>query len=92
MLHDIDLDVPAGRTVAIVGATGSGKTSLVSLLSRLYDPSAGRVLLDGADVGRVELGSLRRAIAVVSDDPFLFSDHGRARTSPTRARTPPTTR
>ncbi len=73
VLHDIELDVPAGRTVAIVGATGSGKTSLVSLLSRLYDPSPGQVLLDGADVRRVQLGSLRRAIAVVSDDPFLFS-------------------
>ncbi len=73
VLHDIDLDVPAGRTVAIVGATGSGKTSLVSLISRLYDPTLGRVLLDGADVSRVQLRSLRRAIAVVSDDPFLFS-------------------
>jgi ABC-type multidrug transport system fused ATPase/permease subunit len=73
VLSDIDLDVPAGRTVALVGATGSGKTSLVSLISRLYDPSAGQVLLDGADVRGVELRSLRTAIAVVSDDPFLFS-------------------
>jgi len=73
VLHDIDLDVPAGRTVAIVGATGSGKTSLVSLISRLYDPNVGRVLLDGADVREVDLHSLRHAIAVVSDDPFLFS-------------------
>jgi ABC-type multidrug transport system fused ATPase/permease subunit len=73
VLRDIDLDVPAGRTVALVGATGSGKTSLVSLIPRLYDPSAGKVLLDGADVRRVSVGSLRSAIAVVSDDPFLFS-------------------
>ncbi len=73
VLHDVDLDVPAGHTVAIVGATGSGKTSLVSLISRLYDPSVGRVLLDGADVSQVQPRSLRRAIAVVSDDPFLFS-------------------
>jgi len=73
VLHDVDLDIPAGRTVAIVGATGSGKTSLVSLISRLYDPTVGRVLLDGADVSRVQLRSLRSAIAVVSDDPFLFS-------------------
>lgn len=72
-LHDIDLDVPAGRTLALVGATGSGKTSLVALISRLYDASAGRVLLDGADVREVSLRSLRRAVAVVSDDPFLFS-------------------
>jgi ABC-type multidrug transport system fused ATPase/permease subunit len=65
--------VPAGRTVALVGATGSGKTSLAALISRLYDPSAGEVLLDGADVSTVELSSLRHAVAVVSDDPFLFS-------------------
>jgi len=73
VLHDVDLDVPAGRTVALVGATGSGKTSLVALISRLYDPIAGAVLLDGADVRCVGLQSLRSAVAVVSDDPFLFS-------------------
>ena len=73
VLSDIDLDIPAGRTIALVGATGSGKTSLVSLISRLYDVSSGRVLLDGADVREVELRSLRQAVAVVSDDPFLFS-------------------
>ncbi len=73
VLRDIDLDVPAGRTVALVGATGSGKTSLVALISRLYDPSAGGVLLDGVDVRDVSLRSLRSAVAVVSDDPFLFS-------------------
>ncbi len=73
VLHDIDLDVPAGRTVALVGATGSGKTSLVALISRLYDPVAGAVLLDGANVRDVSLRSLRSAVAVVSDDPFLFS-------------------
>jgi ATP-binding cassette subfamily B protein len=73
VLREVDLDVAAGRTVALVGATGSGKTSLVSLISRLYDTSAGEVLIDGADVRSVELQSLRHAIAVVSDDPFLFS-------------------
>jgi ABC-type multidrug transport system fused ATPase/permease subunit len=73
VLSDIDLDVPAGLTVALVGATGSGKTSLVSLISRLYDASSGQVLLDGADVRAVSLRSLRQQVAVVSDDPFLFS-------------------
>jgi ATP-binding cassette subfamily B protein len=73
VLSGVDLDVPAGRTIALVGATGSGKTSLVALISRLYDASAGSVRLDGADVRDVDLRSLRRAVAVVSDDPFLFS-------------------
>ena len=73
VLRDIDLDVPAGRTVALVGPTGSGKTSLVALISRLYDPVAGEVLLDGADVRDVTVRSVRAAVAVVSDDPFLFS-------------------
>ncbi len=72
-LSDVDLDVPAGTTVALVGATGSGKTSLVSLISRLYDASEGEVCLDGADVRDVQLSSLRQAVAIVSDDPFLFS-------------------
>jgi ABC-type multidrug transport system fused ATPase/permease subunit len=73
VLRDIDLDVPAGRTVALVGPTGSGKTSLVALISRLYDPVGGAVLLDGADVREVTVRSVRAAVAVVSDDPFLFS-------------------
>jgi ABC-type multidrug transport system fused ATPase/permease subunit len=73
VLSDLDLDVAAGRTVALVGATGSGKTSLAALISRLYDASSGSVLIDGADVRDVELRSLRQAVAVVGDDPFLFS-------------------
>ncbi len=72
-LVEIDLDVPAGTTVALVGATGSGKTSLVSLIPRLYDTSEGRVLLDGSDVRGLELRELRESVAIVSDDPFLFS-------------------
>jgi ATP-binding cassette subfamily B protein len=73
-----------------VGATGSGKSTLVQLLPRLYDPTRGRVLIDGADVRGVEMASLRRAITVVDDDPFLFSDtvHGNiayARPDATRA-------
>src|SRR5204863_9452646 len=73
VLSELNLDGPAGTAVALVGATGSGQTSLVSLISRLYDASAGEVLLDGADIRTVQLRSLRKAVAVVSDDPFLFS-------------------
>ena len=59
--------------MALVGAMGSGKTALVSLLPRLYDVTAGSVLVDGADVRSVDLGRLRHEIAIVNDDPFLFS-------------------
>ncbi len=72
-LRDVDLDVPGGQTVAVVGAMGSGKSALVSLLPRLYDVTTGSVSIDGADVRSVELESLRRELAVVTDDPFLFS-------------------
>jgi ATP-binding cassette subfamily B protein len=73
VLRDVDLDVEAGRTVALVGATGSGKTTLVALIPRLYDVDEGAVLVDGADVRDVNLLSLRHDIAMVSDDAFLFS-------------------
>jgi ABC-type multidrug transport system fused ATPase/permease subunit len=73
VLRDIGLDVEAGRTVALVGGTGSGKTTLVALIPRLYDVDEGAVLVDGADVRSVDVGSLRREIAMVSDDAFLFS-------------------
>jgi ABC-type multidrug transport system fused ATPase/permease subunit len=72
-LEDIDLDVPAGRTIALIGHTGSGKTTLTSLVPRFYDVTGGRVLIDGADVRDVTLHSLRRAIGVIPQDPFLFS-------------------
>jgi ATP-binding cassette subfamily B protein len=72
-LRDVSLTVEAGSTVALVGATGSGKSTLGRLIGRLYDPSSGSVLVDGADVRTLDLRELRRAIAVVDDDPFLFS-------------------
>jgi ATP-binding cassette subfamily B protein len=72
-LHDVSLEVGAGTTVALVGATGSGKTSLVQLLPRLYDVTAGSVRIDGADVRDVDVASLRSEIAIVDDAPFLFS-------------------
>jgi ABC-type multidrug transport system fused ATPase/permease subunit len=73
VLRDIDLEVEPGRTVALVGATGSGKSTLVALIPRLYDPTEGAVLVDGVDVRDVDMLALRREIALVSDDPFLFS-------------------
>jgi ATP-binding cassette subfamily B protein len=73
VLEGVSLDVAPGRTVALVGATGSGKTTLASLVPRLYDPVEGRVLIDGADVRTLDPASLRREIALVSDDAFLFS-------------------
>jgi ABC-type multidrug transport system fused ATPase/permease subunit len=72
-LHDVNLDVRAGLTVALVGATGSGKTTLAALMARLYDPTAGRVLIDGADLRDVDVSSVRHAVAITGDDPFLFS-------------------
>jgi ABC-type multidrug transport system fused ATPase/permease subunit len=73
VLRDIDLTVEAGQTVALVGPTGSGKTTLVMLIPRLYDVTRGSVLVDGVDVRSVDPASLRREVAVVSDDAFLFS-------------------
>jgi ABC-type multidrug transport system fused ATPase/permease subunit len=72
-LVGVDFEVAAGSTVALVGPSGSGKTSLVALIARLYDPSEGSVLVDGADVRSVEIESLRAEIAFVSDESFLFS-------------------
>jgi ATP-binding cassette subfamily B protein len=73
VLRGVDLEVEAGRTVALVGPTGSGKTTLVMLIPRLYDVTRGAVLVDGVDVRTVDPASLRREVAVVSDDAFLFS-------------------
>ncbi len=72
-LTDVELEVEAGRTVALVGPSGSGKTSLVALIARLYDPSSGTVLVDGADVRGIDVTSLRSEIAFVADDSFLFT-------------------
>lgn len=73
VLHDLDVDVPAGTTVALVGRTGSGKSTLLSLLPRLAEPPKGTVFLDGVDVRELALADLRGAMAVVPQESFLFS-------------------
>jgi ATP-binding cassette subfamily B protein len=73
VLHDINLQVAAGETLALVGPTGSGKTTLAALIPRLYDPIEGAVLIDGADIREIDMQSLRHQVALVSDDAFLFS-------------------
>ena len=72
-LRDVDLEVPAGTTVALLGATGAGKTTLAGLVMRLYDPAAGSVTIDGHDLRRVTVASLRSQIGVVMQDPVLFA-------------------
>jgi ABC-type multidrug transport system fused ATPase/permease subunit len=73
VLEGVDLDIAAGRTVALIGRTGAGKTTLAALVPRFYDVIGGRVLVDGVDVRNVRRRSLRREIGVISQDPFLFS-------------------
>jgi ABC-type multidrug transport system fused ATPase/permease subunit len=73
VLQDIDLQLEPGRTVALIGHTGSGKTTLATLVPRFYDATEGRITIDGVDVRNVKLQSLRREIGIVSQDPFLFS-------------------
>ncbi|MFM2173069.1 MAG: hypothetical protein RLZZ54_996 [Cyanobacteriota bacterium] len=73
VLQNINLDIPAGTFVGIVGQSGSGKSTLTKLLTRLYAPGQGRVLMDGYDIDKVELYSLRRQIGIVPQEPLLFS-------------------
>jgi ATP-binding cassette subfamily B protein len=73
VLRDVGLVIPAGQTLALVGPTGAGKSSLAKLIPRSYDPTSGRVTVDGQDLREVTLTSLRRQIGVVPQEPFLFS-------------------
>jgi ATP-binding cassette subfamily B protein len=73
VLHDVDLEIEPGETLALVGVTGSGKTTLVSLVPRLYDVTEGRITLDGHDLRDLELDSLRKVVAVGFEEPILFS-------------------
>jgi ATP-binding cassette subfamily B protein/subfamily B ATP-binding cassette protein MsbA len=71
-LHDISLEVQPGETIALVGPTGAGKTTLVSLIPRFFDPWQGQVTLDGMDIRDIELVSLRKQVSLVLQDPFLL--------------------
>jgi ABC-type multidrug transport system fused ATPase/permease subunit len=73
VLHGIDLDVPAGTTVALVGHTGAGKSTIAKLLARFYEPTHGRITVDGADLNAVTQASLRRQLGVVPQEGFLFA-------------------
>jgi ATP-binding cassette subfamily B protein len=73
VLRDVAFAIPAGTSVGIAGSTGAGKTTLISLLTRFYDPTAGRFLLDGVDLREYKLSDLRRQFAIVLQEPVLFS-------------------
>lgn len=73
MLQDLCLDVPAGSTIAITGSSGSGKSTIIALIERFYDPVAGEVLIDGKSIESLNLHWLRQQIGLVSQDPTLFS-------------------
>jgi len=73
VLKNVDLDIPTGTFVGVVGQSGSGKSTLTKLLARLYHPQQGRILIDGYDIDKVELYSLRRQIGIVPQDPLLFA-------------------
>src|SRR4051794_17146706 len=74
ILKDLDLDIPAGTSCAIVGPSGAGKSTIARLLYRFYDPSAGRILIDGQDISDISQKSLRAAIGIVPQDTVLFND------------------
>jgi ATP-binding cassette subfamily B protein len=74
VLHDITFDLQAGKTIGIMGATGSGKTSIINLLQRFYDVSSGKIILDEVDITKLKLSELRKNIAIVMQDIFLFSE------------------
>jgi len=74
VLNQVDLWLPKGTTLALVGSSGAGKSTLADLLPRFYDPSAGRILIDDRDLKEFEIRSLRQAMGIVSQDTFLFND------------------
>jgi len=77
-VQDFSLDIPGGTTVALVGRSGAGKSSIFNLVPRLYEPQSGRITIDGQDISEVTLGSLRGAMSMVSQEITLFNDTVRA--------------
>ncbi len=73
ILHDIDFTAEPGQTIALIGPTGAGKSTVINLIPRFYDPTAGRILIDGHDARQLTLATLRQHIGIVLQDPFLFS-------------------
>ena len=74
VLRNVDFQIPKGKVVALVGASGSGKTTIIDLINRFYDVTEGQILLDGTDIRQFALSDLRRQIAIVSQDPVVFND------------------
>ena len=74
VLRNISLTVPAGKTIALVGPSGAGKSTMINLALRFFDPQEGRVLIDGQDISKVTVDSLRNATALVTQDPVLFDE------------------
>jgi subfamily B ATP-binding cassette protein MsbA len=74
VLADLSLEIPAGKTVALVGSSGAGKSTMLNLLLRFFDPQEGRILIDGQDISKVTLSSLRMATALLTQEPFLFDE------------------
>ena len=81
VLHNITLTIEKGKTTALVGASGAGKSTLADLIPRFYDPTAGRILLDGVDLREFKIDSIRRKMAVVSQDTFIFNTTARSNIS-----------
>ena len=73
VLKNVNLSIPAGRFTAIVGASGSGKSTIIQLLERFYDPVAGQIILDGYDIKNINLRHLRSCMSLVSQEPVLFA-------------------
>ena len=80
-LHEVSFSIPAGKTVALVGPSGAGKSTIFNLIPRFYDPTSGYIAIDGQNIRQMTLDGVRKAIAIVTQEPFLFDDTVRANIS-----------